>query len=70
MGQITQPSQTLADLNSINQKVTVRTTSWLDLAMRSWGAEFNAPDHAIYEFGQGARKFDSTDKSDEGIYGP
>ena len=69
MGQNTQPSQTLANLNTINMKVTTRTTSWLDLAMRAWGGEFKAPDPGIYEFSNG-RKFDSTDQSYEGIYGP
>ena len=60
---------TLADLNSINTKVTTRTTSWLDLSMRAWGGEFKAPDHGIYRFSNG-REFDSTDKSTQGIYSP
>jgi hypothetical protein len=68
MGQTTQPLQNLATLNMINSKVTTRTTSWLDLATRAWGAEFRAPDPGIYEFSNG-RKFDSTDQSYEGIYG-
>jgi hypothetical protein len=59
---------TLADLNSINTKVTVRSTSWLDLAMRAWGSEFHAPDRDSYNFSQG-RHFDSTDKGRTGIYG-
>lgn len=70
MAQDNQSTATLADLNTINMPVTTRTISFLDLAQRAWGSEFNAPDHDIYVFGQGARKFDSTDKSDEGIYGP
>ena len=69
MGQNTQPSNTLADLQSINTKVTTRTTSWLDMAQRAWGGAFKAPDPGIYEFSNG-RKFDSTDQSNEGIYGP
>jgi hypothetical protein len=68
MGQNTQPSATLADLQSINVKVTTRATNWLDLTTRAWGAEFHAPDHGIYEFSNG-RKFDSTDQSQEGLYG-
>ena len=68
MGTQTQPDQSLATLNTINTKVTTRTTSWLDLAQRAWGGEFKAPDHGIYEFSNG-RKFDSTDQSDEGLYG-
>ena len=68
MGQNTQPNQSIAALASINTKVTTRTTSWLDLAQRAWGSEFRAPDHGIYEFSNG-RKFDSTDKTNEGLYG-
>lgn len=48
--------------------VTTRTLSWLDLCMRSWGSEFRAPDHGIYEFTNG-RKFDSTDQTNNGFYG-
>jgi hypothetical protein len=68
MGQSTQPNQSIAALASINMPVSTRDTSWLDLAQRAWGSEFRAPDHGIYEFSNG-RKFDSTDKTDEGIYG-
>lgn len=64
MGQITQPRQS----GDINIRVTTRAISWLDLAQRAWGAEFNAPDRGIYEFSLG-RKFDSTDKTELGIYG-
>ena len=68
MGQSTQPDHTLAQLNNLGAKVTVRTTSWLDLAMRAWGAEWSAPDHRVYQFSNG-REFDSTDQSNKGIYG-
>lgn len=61
-------TQSIAELASINVKVTTRTTSWLDLAMRAWGSEFHAPDHGVYEFSYG-RKFDSTDMGRTGIYG-
>jgi len=61
-------NNTLSDLNSINTKVTTRTTSWLDMAMRAWGSEWNSPDHAVYRFSNG-RNFDSTDKGLTGIYG-
>lgn len=61
-------SDTLARLSNLGDKVTTRTTSWLDLAQRAWGSEFHAPDHGIYEFSNG-RKFDSTDMSLNGIYG-
>ena len=36
--------------------------------MRAWGSEFHAPDHDIYNFSQG-RHFDSTDMTENGIYG-
>lgn len=61
-------NNTLADLQSINQKVTTRNTSWLDMSMRAWGSEFHAPDHGIYQFSSG-RRFDSTDKGLTGLYG-
>jgi hypothetical protein len=35
---------------------------------REWGSAFNAPDHAVYVFGGGVRKFDSTDIGTTGIY--
>ena len=58
---------------SINQgnlgaRVVSRTYNFLDMAMRSWGSEYNAPDHGVYEF-TGGRKYDSTDLNDTGIYG-
>ena len=68
MGQNTQPSNTLADMMNLGAKVTSRTTSWLSLVEKAWGPEFKAPDHGIYEFSNG-RKFDSTDKGNNGIYG-
>jgi len=54
--------------SNLGSKVTTRTTSWLDLCMRAWGSEWNAPDHDIYVFSSG-RKYDSTDKGLTGIYG-
>lgn len=53
---------------NLGYKVTTRDYSVLDLVRRYWGAEYNAPDHAVYEFSNG-RKFDSTDKALSGIYG-
>jgi len=38
------------------------------MVTRAWGGEFSAPDHAIYTFGNGARRFDSTDLGVTGIY--
>lgn len=49
--------------------VTSRNFSFLDMVMRQWGAEFNAPDHGTYEF-SGGRRFDSTDMGSTGIYNP
>ena len=57
-----------ADPNDLGKKPVTRQYSWLDLCMRSWGAEFNAPDHGVYVYSNG-RKFDSTDKGNTGIYG-
>lgn len=68
MGQTTQPNNSLSHLSDLGAKVTVRTTSWLDLCMRAWGAEWSAPDHKVYQFSNG-REFDSTDQSNMGLYG-
>tara|TARA_R110000868_G_scaffold51592_2_gene163222 strand:- start:1822 stop:2034 length:213 start_codon:yes stop_codon:yes gene_type:complete len=54
--------------NNLGPPVTWRTYNFRDMAMRSWGSEFNAPDHGVYEF-SGGRKFDSTDQGSTGIYG-
>jgi hypothetical protein len=55
------------NLNNLGHKVTTRETNILDLAMRAWGSEFNAPDPGLYVFGYD-RKFDSTDRGQTGIY--
>lgn len=60
-------TQTQAQLNNLGPAVSSRDISWLDLVMRAWGSEFNAPDHNIYVFSNG-RAFDSTDRGDTGIY--
>ena len=52
---------------NLGGKVSTQTVSWLDQCERAWGSEFRAPDHGTYEFSQG-RKFDSTDRSNLGIY--
>jgi hypothetical protein len=57
-----------SDPNNLGHKVTTREVNWGDLVQRAWGSEFFAPDHGIYEFGNG-RKFDSTDKGRTGLYG-
>jgi len=54
------------NLTNLGHKVSSRELNWADLCQRAWGAEFNAPDHGVYEFG--SRKFDSTDKNATGIY--
>lgn len=56
-----------SNLNNLGKAPTTRTISWLDMVQRSWGGEFNAPDHRIYVFSNG-RAYDSTDKSSNGIY--
>lgn len=56
------------NLGNLGHKVSTRELNWLDMCMRAWGAEFNAPDHAAYEWSNG-RRFDSTDRGLTGIYG-
>lgn len=58
----------MANLTNLGSKVTSRTISWMDLAMRAWGSEYKAPDHNIYQFSNN-RGFDSTDQSKGGVYG-
>lgn len=48
--------------------VTTRNFSLNEMVRREWGSEFSAPDHGIYVFGNGARKFDSTDMGTTGFY--
>ncbi len=52
----------------LGRPVTTRTFSLEELVARSWGSEFRAPDHGIYTFNNGARRFDSTDQYTTGIY--
>lgn len=52
----------------LGRPVTTRTYSLLEMVSRAWGSEFRAPDHRIYQFGNGARSFDSTDIGTTGIY--
>jgi hypothetical protein len=53
--------------SNLGAPVVTRTISWRDLAERTWGADFRAPDHGVYQFSSG-RKFDSTDLDSTGIY--
>jgi hypothetical protein len=53
---------------TLGRQVTTRTFSLQKMVEREWGAAFNAPDHGVYVFGGGARKFDSTDIGTTGIY--
>jgi hypothetical protein len=62
----TPPTQ--AELNNLGYPVTTRNYSWNDMVRRSWGSEFSAPDHGIYEFSN-MRRFDSTDLGNTGLYG-
>lgn len=55
------------NFNNLGPKVTAREISWSDLVQRVWGGEYFAPDHGVYEF-TGGRRFDSTDKTNNGIY--
>jgi hypothetical protein len=54
--------------NNLGYKVTTRQLDWNQMVRASWGSEFSAPDHGLYEFSNG-RKFDSTDRGTTGIYG-
>lgn len=54
--------------NNLGYKVTTRRLDWNQMVRASWGSEFSAPDHGVYEFSNG-RMFDSTDRSRSGIYG-
>ncbi|GAC1457363.1 MAG: hypothetical protein NVSMB70_01070 [Chamaesiphon sp.] len=55
--------------NNLGRKVSTRSLNWLQMVEHAWMEEFHAPDHGIYEF-SGGRKFDSTDKTQHGIYNP
>ena len=53
---------------SLGLPVTTRQFNLLDMVSREWGSEFRAPDHGIYVFDGGVRRFDSTDTGTTGIY--
>ena len=52
---------------NLGKQVTTRTFSLQEMVERSWGPQFRAPDHGIYQFSNGKR-FDSTDMGTTGIY--
>jgi hypothetical protein len=54
---------------NLGDPVVTRQYLWHDMAVRAWGAEWNAPDRGAYEFSNG-RQFDSTDRTQSGIYNP
>ena len=60
------PADATRQIRSI---VASSTQSWQQLVERAWGSEYAAPDHNVYEFGNG-RGFDSTDRGRTGIYNP
>lgn len=53
--------------NDNDQRVRTRELSWAEMCQRSWGKEWTKPE-VVYEFGE--RKYESTDKTDSGIYEP
>jgi hypothetical protein len=53
---------------ALGRQVTTRSFSLQEMVERAWGSEFSAPDHGVYVFGGGARKFDSTDMGYTGFY--
>lgn len=61
------PSRPHGPPANLGYKVTTSTFNLLDMVTRSWGSEFRAPDHRVYEFSNG-RGFDSTDLGTTGIY--
>lgn len=52
----------------LGRPVTTRTFSLNEMVSRAWGPEFKAPDHGVYVFGGGSRRFDSTDIGTTGFY--
>lgn len=54
--------------SSLGLPVSTRQFSLLEMVSRAWGSEFAAPDHGIYQFANGTRRFDSTDLGTTGIY--
>lgn len=52
---------------SLGTAPTTRQFSLMEMVERSWGSEFKAPDHGIYQFSNGKR-FDSTDMGTTGFY--
>jgi hypothetical protein len=53
---------------NLGHQVTTRNFSLLELVARAWGSEFRAPDHGVYQFDGGTRRFDSTDQGTTGFY--
>jgi len=53
--------------NNLGAPVVTRNILITDLVIRAWGAEWNAPDHNVYQFSNG-RMFDSTDRGNTGLY--
>ena len=54
--------------NNLGGNVVTRQISFLDLAVKAWGAEWAAPDKAVYSFNGGTPR-ESTDRNTTGIYG-
>jgi hypothetical protein len=53
---------------TLGRQVTTRQFSLEEMVSRAWGPEFKAPDHGVYVFGGGVRRFDSTDIGTTGFY--
>lgn len=47
------------------QRVKTREVSYKDIVQKVWGKDWNKPE-VVYEFG--GRQFESTDKTNSGIY--
>lgn len=55
--------------NNLGYKVHTQNIDWGAQVRKSWGTEWAAPDHGVYEFSNG-RRFDSTDRGTTGVYNP
>jgi hypothetical protein len=54
-------------MDNNEQLARFRDLKWDELVRKAWGKDWNKPDVA-YEF-SGGRTFESTDRTDSGIYG-
>src|SRR5690349_5263857 len=63
---VLQSSTNRTSWNPPMSEVNTRIINWRDVVLEAWGDAYNVPE-TVYNF-SGARKFQSTDGSDHGIY--